>query len=164
MERINPARRPLDARTPDPQITEDAFNRPDNEVTLLSRLLVLVAIALLPAIAFQAHSEFALRKARQVEVQNQALSLAQLAAAEQRQIVQGIHQALIALSELPAIKAKDAAGCDAYLARIKKRYPGFISFIVADTNGATFCDTSDDHRPSTAAGRPYFANVLTTRE
>src|ERR1700755_2626111 len=60
-------------------------NRPKNEATLLSRLLLLVAIALLPAIAIQAHSEFALRQARQVEVQNQALNLAELAAAELRQ-------------------------------------------------------------------------------
>jgi len=138
--------------------------RPRNEATLLSRLLVLVAIALLPAIAIQAHGEFALRRARHVEVQNQALNLAELAAAELRQIVQGIHQALIALSELPAIKAKDAEGCNAYLAKIKQRYPGFISFVVVDTSGATFCDTSDDHKPATAAGRVYFADVLKTRQ
>jgi signal transduction histidine kinase len=146
----------------DPPNRQDGRHRSGNEATLLSRLLVLVAIAMLPAIALEAHSELALRSARQVEVQNQALNLAQLAAAEQRQIVQGIHQALIALSELPAIKAKDVDGCNAYLAKIKRRYPGFISFIVVETNGASVCDTSDDHRPSTAAGRPYFDNVLKT--
>ena len=123
------------------------------EVSLLSYLLVLVAVALLPAIAFQAHSELALRHASQVDVENQALNMARLAAAEQRQIVQGIHQALIALSELPAIKAKDAEGCNSYLARIKKRYPGFVSFVVVDTNGTSICDASDDHKPTTAAGK-----------
>ena len=76
-------------------------------MTLLSRLLVLVAVALLPAIGIQAYNEYELRHTRQIEVQNQALNLAELTAAEQRQTVQGIHQALIALSELPAIKAKD---------------------------------------------------------
>ena len=134
------------------------------EVSLLSYLLVLVAVALLPAIAFQAHSELALRHASQVDVENQALNMARLAAAEQRQIVQGIHQALIALSELPAIKAKDAEGCNSYLARIKKRYPGFVSFVVVDTNGTSICDASDDHKPTTAAGRSYFATVLRTGE
>ena len=126
-------------------------------MTLLSRLLVLVAVALLPAIGIQAYNEYELRHTRQIEVQNQALNLAELTAAEQRQTVQGIHQALIALSELPAIKAKDTPGCNAYLAEIKQRYPGFISFIVVDMNGSSFCDATDDHRPSTAAGRPYFA-------
>ena len=131
-------------------------------MTLLSRLLVLVAVALLPAIGIQAYNEFELRRTRQIEVQSQALNLAELAAAEQRQTVQGIHQALIALSELPAIKAKNVDGCNAYLAKIKQRYPGFISFLVVDINGSSFCNATDYHRPSTAAGRPYLADVLRT--
>jgi signal transduction histidine kinase len=123
---------------------------------------VLVAVALLPAIGIQAYNEFDLRRTRQVEVQGHALNLAELAAAEQRQTVQGIHQALIALSELPAIKAKDADGCNAYLAKIKQRYPGFISFLVVDVSGSSFCNANDYLKPSTAAGRPYLADVLRT--
>ena len=61
-------------------------------MTLLSRLLVLVAVALLPAIGIQAYNEFDLRRTRQIEVQGHALNLAELAAAEQRQTVQGIHK------------------------------------------------------------------------
>jgi len=130
--------------------------------TLLSHLFALVAVSLLPVIAIQAYNEFDLRRARQEEVQDEALGLAKLAAAGQQQIVQGIRQALIALSELPAIKAKDTQGCNAYLSKIKQRYPGFISFIVVDMNGSSFCDASSDHKPSTAAGRPYFASTLKT--
>jgi Tfp pilus assembly protein PilE len=77
-------------------------------VTLLLRLFLLVAVALLPAIAVQSYNEFDLRRSRQMDVQEQVLGLAKLAAAEQQQIVQGIRQALVALSELPAIKSKDA--------------------------------------------------------
>ena len=85
-------------------------------MTILSRLLALVAVALLPAISIQAYNEVNLRRARQVDVQNQALGLAKLAAEQQQQIVQGIRQVLIALSELPAIKAKDSKGCNAAMA------------------------------------------------
>jgi CheY-like chemotaxis protein len=95
-------------------------------VTILSRLFFLVAAALLPAIAIQAYNEFDLRRARQVEVQSQALSMAKLAAAEQQQIVQGIRQVLIAMSELPAIKTRDSQACDAYLAAIQGRFPAFF--------------------------------------
>jgi HAMP domain-containing protein/Tfp pilus assembly protein PilE len=131
-------------------------------VTLLSRLFVLVAVALLPAVALQAYNEFYLRSARQVEVQDQALSLAKLSAAEQQQIVQGIRQALIALSELPAIKAKDAQACNAYLSRIQRQYPAFLAFAATDTNGELFCDTRSTHKPVTVAGRAYFASALNT--
>jgi PAS domain S-box-containing protein len=131
-------------------------------VTILSRLFLLVAVALLPAIAIQAYNEFDLRRARQVEVQNQALALARLAAAEQQQIVQGIRQVLIALSELPSIKAKDTEGCNAYFSKIKQRYPGFTNFIVVDMNASPFCEASSDQKPMTAAGRSYFDHVLKT--
>lgn len=130
--------------------------------SLLSRLFLLVAAAMLPAIAIQAYNEIDLRRTREVEVQDEALGLAKLAAAEQQQIVQGVRQALIALSELPAIKAKDVQGCNAYLSRIKRRYPEFIAFIVVDMNGDSFCDSFKEHTHTTAAGRGYFANVVRT--
>jgi signal transduction histidine kinase len=133
-------------------------------VTILSRLFLLVAVALLPAIAIQAYNEFDQRRARQVEVQNQALTLARLAAAEQQQIVQGIRQVLLALSELPSIKAKDTQGCNAYFSKIKQRYPGFTNFIVVDMNASPFCEASSDQKPMTAAGRSYFDHVLKTGE
>jgi signal transduction histidine kinase len=130
--------------------------------SLLSRLFALVAAAMLPAIAIQAYNEIDLRRTRQVEVQDEALGLAKLAAAEQVQIVQGVRQALIALSELPAIKEKDVEGCNDYLSRIKQRYPEFIAFIVVDMNGDSFCDSAREHKPNTAAGRAYFASAVKT--
>jgi len=60
---------------------------------------MLVAVALLPAIAIQSYNKFELRHSRQLEVQEQALGLAKLAAAQQQQIVGGIRHVLIALSE-----------------------------------------------------------------
>jgi signal transduction histidine kinase/HAMP domain-containing protein len=131
-------------------------------VTLLSRLFGLVAVALLPAIAIQMYNEFDLRRARRAEVEHQALSLARLAAADQQQIVRGIRQVLIALSELPSIKLRDSQACDAYLAAMQPRFPAFITFLVVDLNGWSFCDTTSAHRPITIAARAYFANILKT--
>jgi HAMP domain-containing protein len=91
------------------------------------------------------------------------ISLAKLAAEEQQQIVQGIRQVLIALSELPAIKAKDSTACNASLAGIKSRFPAFLTFIVTDQNGQPFCDTSSEHKPINVSARAYFADALKTR-
>jgi len=131
-------------------------------VTLLSRLFLLVAVALLPAIAIQAYSELGRREARQAEVESQALSLAKLAAADQQQIVQGIRQVLIALSELPAIKAGDSVGCDSYLAAMKPRFPAFITLIVTDVNGLTFCHTDVGRQTVDISKRAYFEAALRT--
>ncbi|MBR0734576.1 response regulator [Bradyrhizobium japonicum] len=130
-------------------------------MTLLSRLFVLVAVALLPAIALQAYNEFDRRRARQLEVQDHALSLAKLAAADQRQIVQGIRQVLIALSELPQIKSRDSLGCTTYLAAVKERFPAFITFFATDLNGVSFCHTGDQKQIDVSK-RAYFARALAT--
>lgn len=123
---------------------------------------MLVAVALVPAIAIQAYHEYDLRRGREVEVREQAFSLARQAAADQQQIVQGIHQVLIALSELPAIKAKDSQACNAYLEAVKEQFPAFITFLVSDINGRSFCNTTVVDRPISVAARPYFARVLKT--
>ncbi|WP_245313896.1 ATP-binding protein [Bradyrhizobium elkanii] len=121
---------------------------------------MLVAIALLPAIAIQGYNEFDRRRARQLEVQDHALSLAKLAAADQQQIVQGIRQVLIALSELPSIKSRDSAGCTAYLSAIKQRFPAFITVIVTDLKGLSFCHT--DGKQVDVSKRAYFNRALAT--
>ena len=113
-------------------------------------------------IAIETYNEFDLRRARQLEVQSQALSLAKLAAAEQQQIVRGIRQVLVALSELPAIKARDGKACNAYLAAMQQRFPAFITFLVTDVNGVTFCDTKPDHKIVNVSTRAYFARALKT--
>ena len=128
----------------------------------MSRLFLLVAVALLPAIAIQAYNEFDLRRVRKVEVQDQALSLAKLAAAEQQQIVQGIRQVLVALSELPSIKARDSQACNTYLAAMKQRFPAFLTFLVTDLDGQPFCNTNNDHTPVNVASRAYFASAVKT--
>jgi signal transduction histidine kinase/HAMP domain-containing protein len=130
---------------------------------ILSRLFMLLAVALVPAVAIQAFHEYDLRRGRQAEVQDQALALAKLAAAEQQQTVSGIRQVLIAMSEVPAIRAKDSAACNAYLAAVKQQYPAFITFLAADMNGRSFCNTTvGDKSVVNVAARPYFARVVKT--
>jgi signal transduction histidine kinase len=117
---------------------------------------MLVAVALLPAIAIQSYNQFDLNRLRQSEVQEHALSLAKLAAAQQLQIVDGIHQVLIALSELPAIKAMDSQACTKYLLAIMQRYPAF-HFLVVDMSGQSFCTTTG--KSGNVAGRADFVNA-----
>jgi PAS domain S-box-containing protein len=132
------------------------------KVTLLTRLLVLVGVAVLPAIAIQAYNEFDLVRALRLEVKNHATNLAELAGAEQQQIVQGIRQVLIALSEHRSIKSKDGEACNAYLAALKQRFPAFLTVVVADASGKTFCDADNNARPVNVSVRDYFATVMKT--
>src|SRR6202040_1406015 len=42
-------------------------------------------------------------------------------------------------------------------------FPGFLTFLVADLNGRTFCDTDTEHRVVDVSARAYFVNTLKTR-
>jgi signal transduction histidine kinase/CheY-like chemotaxis protein len=128
-------------------------------VSLLLRLFTLVAVALLPAIAIQSYDQFDIQRLRQSEVQEHALGLARLAAAQQLQIVDGIHQVLIALSELPAIKTKDSQACSKYLLATKQRYPAF-HVIVVDMNGQSICTATGES--GNVAGRADFVNATSS--
>jgi PAS domain S-box-containing protein len=131
-------------------------------VNLLSRLFLLVAVALLPAIAIQAYNEVDQRRTSRIEVQNQALIMARLAASEQKQIVQGVRQVLVTLSELPPIKAKDTEACNAYLAALQPRFPAFITLLVTDARGRSFCEANSDHGQINIAARSYYATLQRT--
>lgn len=131
-------------------------------MNLLSRVFLLAAVALLPTIAIQGYIEFDLRRAREIEVCRLALSLAKQAAAEQQQMVQGIRQVLLALSEFPAIKARDSQACNAYLAELQSRFPASITFVASDVNGKSFCSSSNTHMSIGIAEWPYFATLLKT--
>jgi signal transduction histidine kinase/CheY-like chemotaxis protein len=128
-------------------------------VSPLLRLFTLVAVALLPAIAIESYDQFDIHRLRQSEVQEHARSLAKLAAAQQLQIVDGIHQVLIALSELPAIKAKDSRACGKYLLATKQRYPAF-HVIVVDMNGQSICTATGES--GNVAGRADFVNATSS--
>src|SRR5258708_35214450 len=67
-----------------------------------------------------------------------------------------------AMSELPSIKTRYSQACSAYLAGMQQRFPAFVTFLVADLNGWSFCDSNSNHRPIKIAARAYFANVLKT--
>src|SRR6267378_924296 len=66
------------------------------------------------------------------------------------------------MSELPSIKTRDSQACNAYLAAIQRRFSAFVTFLVADLKGWSFCDTNSDHRPISIAARAYFASILKT--
>ena len=67
-------------------------------MSLLVRLFLLVAIALLPVIAIEAYNEFALVRSRQVEAQDQALASGAVA---------GIHA--LEMTKLPKLRTSTSS-------------------------------------------------------
>ena len=84
-------------------------------MSLLVRLLLLIGIASLPAIAIVGYNEVELRHAREAEVRDQTLRIARETAAELERTIEGIRGLLVTLAELPVIRDQDSAACNAFL-------------------------------------------------
>jgi len=79
--------------------------------SLRARLLLLVLLAIIPALGLILYTASAQRRTAAVEVEENALRLAQFAAANQGRASEGARQLLIALAQLPEVREGDSAEC-----------------------------------------------------
>ncbi len=115
-------------------------------MNLTVRLLLLVAVAILPALLIEAYNEYALRRTREAEVQGQAVRLGEQAAAELRQVIEGIQRVAVVLAQVPLIGeatlgTTSSDACSALLVRLRQEYPGQLSLGIANREGQLVCTT-----------------------
>ena len=130
---------------------------------LAKRIVGLVALALMPALAIQGYNEYALRSARGEAVRGEAMRAARSVAADLGQFGRGTRQVLGILAEVPEIQGKDPTSCTAYLRTLLGKVPGAFFFGVADTEGSIVCNTLGTARGAyNLADRGYFQNAMRT--
>ena len=107
--------------------------------SLLARLLLVVSVALVPALAFQAHTENEARLVRKQLVEEEALRLVRLVSAEQQRIVDGAEQVLDTISGFPAVRDNMAASCQQLLANVIHQSPRYNAVAVIGLDGHIRC-------------------------
>ncbi|MCJ2109182.1 HAMP domain-containing protein [Methylobacterium sp. E-041] len=132
-------------------------------MSLTKRIVGLVVLALIPALAVQGYNEYALRTARAEAVRNEAMRAARSVAADLGQFGRGARQVLGILAGLSEIRGKDARACTAYLATLVNQVPGSFFFGVADADGRIRCNTLGTPVGAyTVADRSYFQDAMRT--
>jgi PAS domain S-box-containing protein len=130
--------------------------------SLLGRLLIVVAVAVLPALAFQAYSENQARQVRQQLLEEEAQRLVRLVAAEQQRIIEGAEQMLTVLGAAPAVKDNQIGLCNQFLASLHQAAPRYRALAVIGLDGRPVC-ASVPYRPDAdLSDYPEFANALRT--
>ncbi len=129
-------------------------------MSLLTRLFLLVVLAVLPAIGIQAYNEYDLRASERVETHHHVLSLTRFAAAETDRIVGGVRNLLVALTNDATIIGGDPAACKLSLTRLVAQYPEISSLAVFDPAGRPLC--ADHALPDgvSIGDTPYFQSAL----
>jgi PAS domain S-box-containing protein len=128
--------------------------------SLLARLLLVVSIALVPALAFQIYAESQARRTRQLLVEDEAMRLVRLVSAEQLRIVEGAGQVLDVISGAPAVQDGMPQLCTRLLANLLEQAPRYDTAIVIGLDGHYLCAPGPFDRAADMSDRAYFQLAL----
>ena len=131
--------------------------------SLRVRLLVLVLIALAPALGLMLYTTSVHRRLATAEVRGDALQLVSLAASNLERVTEGAHQLLVALAQLYEVRARDSAECTELFTNLLKQYPMYTNFAAATRDGAVFCSGVPLTRPVNVSDRDWFQRATETR-
>ncbi len=132
-------------------------------MNLLARLVILVLLALVPALGVQIYNEIEARGARAREGDEQALRLARLIADEQSQLIQGAHQLLTALGRVPIVRTRDVGACSAFFADLRRVYPQYVSILSTDPAGHPICISDPEVAVEAPGHQAYLDLALRSR-
>jgi signal transduction histidine kinase/HAMP domain-containing protein len=132
--------------------------------SLQMRLLSLVLLAFLPILGLTIYEGLEQRQQAMTRAQETALSLVNIAASDQGRLMEGIRQLLVAIARFPAVRDHDEVACSAFVADLQKQNPIYSQLGAALPNGDVFCSGVRSSQPLNCGDRPFFQEVLRTRD
>jgi len=122
-------------------------------VTLLTRVILIVVLALLPAVGVELYNEHARRTAQEAQFRADALHEARTLSAGLDRVVAGVRDTMIAVTALPAVRDGDAA-CGPLLHVLQQRFTsvGVLALVGSDSRLA--CDSDGDASAADLSERP----------
>ncbi|SDM53807.1 Two-component sensor histidine kinase, contains HisKA and HATPase domains [Methylobacterium phyllostachyos] len=110
-------------------------------MSLTIRILLLVLLALAPALAIQGYNEVALRTARDAAVRADTMATARAVADDLAQISEGVRQSLDLVAQDPSVRGFDPAACTDYLRRAATALPHVNLLALTRPDGTVVCNS-----------------------
>jgi signal transduction histidine kinase len=126
---------------------------------LTVRLIILVLIAVCPAILIQAYNEYELRKARETDIRQQVVQITKQFGEEIGELREGARQLLLALTQLTPVKSRESDACNGLFASLESQYANYSLLAAADADGTIFCSSSP-LAYSSVADQPFFKRAM----
>src|SRR6202030_2671362 len=92
---------------------------------LTGRMLLLVVIAVLPALAIQALDEYTLRRAGEDDIRQRVIQITKQFGEEMKEVREGASQLLVALGEFDEVQDYNVRECEPILAHLKSRFGAY---------------------------------------
>ncbi|MBM4307003.1 MAG: HAMP domain-containing protein [Deltaproteobacteria bacterium] len=131
--------------------------------SLRFRLILLVLIAIIPALIIIIYSGLEQRKHARLNAFNKGMDLAKEISKDHQQLIETARQILFTLSQMPQIHEGNANESSRILANLLKQTQGYTSFVAAKPNGDVFASAHPLARPVNFADRPWFKRVVKTK-
>lgn len=128
--------------------------------SLRFRLLLLVLLSALPALALTLYSGLELRQVARESAQDDAFRLARLAASNHSAFVEGANQFALALAQLPQLYGQDLSDCGPLFDEIISQYRRYHWIRLASSSGEILCSSTVNERLPSPVGQIHFQQAL----
>jgi signal transduction histidine kinase len=132
--------------------------------SLRTRLLLLVLLAVIPALGLTLYTNLEERQLRKAQVQEQAMRLSRLVSADHERLIEDARRLLVTLARLPAVRDRNRAACNALFADLLTQHSSYANLGVIDANGSIFCSALPMTGPVYAGDRAFFRRALEARD
>jgi signal transduction histidine kinase len=129
--------------------------------SLRFRLILLVLLAMLPALLLTIFNGLEERKQVETEALENALQLTQFAAERNELLIEDTRVALISLSHAMNFKGDNLSGCGHLFNHLKEvHFPFYSAFYVADLEGKILCNMPNGDIPTDLLGCDHYLELV----
>src|SRR5215467_5528404 len=132
--------------------------------SLRARLLLLVLLAVIPALVLALYTNLEERQLRKALVQEDAMRLSRLVSADYERLIEDARQLVVSLARLPAVRGRNRAACNAVFTDLLTQHSTYVNLGVVDADGNVLCSALPIADPVYLGDRVYFRRALETRD
>jgi signal transduction histidine kinase len=132
--------------------------------SLRTRLLLLVLLAVIPALGLAFYTNLEERQLRKALVQEHAMRMSRLVSADHERLIEDARQLLLTLARLPAVRDRNLAACNALFADLLAQRSSYANLGVIDADGNISCSALPITDQVYLGDRVYFRRAFETRD
>jgi signal transduction histidine kinase len=132
--------------------------------SLRARLLLLVLLAVIPALGLTLYTNLEERQLRKALVYEHAMRLSRLVSADHERLIEDARRLLVNLARLPAVRDRNPASCNALFADLLAQHSSYAILGVIGTDGNVFCSALPMTGQVYVGDRAYFQRAIETRD
>ena len=131
-------------------------------MSLRWRLTLILLLTMMPAAVFSLHEARSARESEIERVEANTYRLALVAAAYQRELLDGTRRVLTTLTQIPDVRTSAPEACRATFVRLLERFPEYRDFAMIDGRGDVLCGAGPLADLASVADRDWFAEARDT--